>query len=188
MSKAKHLIVLSAPSGGGKSTVARHLKKKFPQLGFSISATTRKPRPKERHGREYFFISREEFEKKIAERKFVEYEEIYGNYYGTLNETIEAAIFSGKYLLFDIDVKGALSLKKVFPTETLLIFLKPPDIAVLEERLLRRGSENEKEIKKRMERVRMEMEMLDEFDHVVVNDILEETLKTVEEIARKNIK
>lgn len=188
MSKSKHLIVLSAPSGGGKSTVARHLKKKFPQLGFSVSATTRQPRPKEKHGREYFFISKEEFLKKIESRKFVEYEEIYGNYYGTLCEIIEKAIFNNKFLLFDIDVKGAIKLKKVFPTETLLIFLKPKDLSVLEQRLLRRNTETEEEIRKRMDRVKMEMDQLESFDYIVINEDLEQTLQEVEEIVAKNIK
>ncbi len=188
MSRRKHLIILSAPSGGGKSTVARHLKKKFPQLCFSVSATTRKPRNREIDGVDYFFISKEEFEQKIKERAFVEYEEIYGNYYGTLCEIVEKHIIAGKFLLFDIDVKGALSIQKVFPTETLLVFLKPQDIKVLEERLLKRSSESEAEIKKRMDRAIMEMQMLDKFDYVVSNIVLNDTLKEVEEIVEKNIK
>ena len=178
----KKLIVLSSPSGGGKSTVARFLLKNFDLLRFSVSATTRMKRPRELHGREYYFLDRNEFEDKIENGEFVEYEEIYGNYYGTLRTEIDKTFKVGKCLLFDIDVKGALSLQKEFPKDTVLIFITPPSLMKLELRLRKRQTETDEQINRRLERAEMEIKQKDKFDHVIINDELEDTLEKVKEI------
>lgn len=183
----KKLIVLSAPSGGGKTTVAKHLLSTFSNIKFSISATTRQKRENEINGIDYYFLSKEEFQEKINKNEFVEYEEIYGNYYGTLHSEINEAIKNNKILLFDVDVKGAISIKKAYPEESLLIFLMPPDFETLQKRLRERQTETEEQFNKRIERVKMELEMKDKFDFVVINDKLYRTLKEVENIVRNNI-
>ncbi len=175
----KRLIVLSSPSGGGKSTIARKLMKDYPDMMFSISATTRKRRPKETYGIEYFFLSREEFKRKIKNGEFVEYEEIFGNYYGTLKNEIRKALDIGCAMLFDIDVKGALSIKRAFPDDALLIFIAPPSVDVLRKRLTGRGTESEEEIVRRLQRAGNEMSQSSEFDYVVVNDDLEKTYNEI---------
>jgi len=183
----KSLIVLSAPSGGGKTTIAKHLLSTFPMIKFSVSATTRQKRDNEMNGKDYYFLSKEEFTEKIKNKELVEYEEIYGNYYGTLNSEIQEAIKNDKILLFDVDVKGAISIKNAYPEEALLIFLMPPDIETLKQRLRDRKTETDEQFEKRIDRVRMELEMKDKFDFVVLNDKLNETLKEVENIVRNNI-
>lgn len=183
----KRLIVLSSPSGGGKSTVARFLLNNFRNLKFSISATTRSMRPREKHGKEYFFISRDDFQKKINSNELVEYEEIFGNFYGTLRSEIEKSFSNNECLLFDIDVKGALSIRKAYPEDSLLIFLSPPDLNALEERLRKRHTESEEQIQTRLSRASMEMSFKDEFDFVVVNEILDFTLEKVKSIVSRCI-
>ncbi len=183
----RNLLVLSSPSGGGKTTVARHLMGKFPQIRFSVSATTRKPRQGEIHGRDYFFFDTGEFLDKVRRGDFVEFEEIYGNYYGTLHSEIDEAVMLNQILLFDVDVKGALSLKKAYPDNTLTLFLAPPGIEELKQRLTGRQSESEEQINKRMGRAIMEMKMKNEFDFCVVNDELNKTLLAVENIFIDNV-
>lgn len=180
----KQLIVLSAPSGGGKTTVARHLFSTFPQLRFSVSATTRHIRPGEVNGKDYYFLTREEFEKKIAEGDLLEYEEIFGNLYGTLRSSVKQTLEQGEYMVFDVDVKGALSLRRAFPDDTVLIFITPPSMDELEHRLRSRRTETDEQIAMRLERAAMEMEMCDEFDLVIVNDVLAKTLHTAENFVR----
>lgn len=180
----KQLIVLSAPSGAGKTTVARHLLKTFPFLGFSVSATTRAKRPGEEHGRDYFFQTREEFKNRIAADDLIEYEEIFGNYYGTLKSVVQEALHRGEFLIFDVDVKGALSLRKAFPDDTLLLFVAPPDLAVLEKRLRNRHTETDEQIALRLSRAEMEMGHQDQFDHILVNDDLQRTLARATEIVQ----
>ncbi len=181
----KQLVILSSPSGGGKSTVANHLLKQFPEFRLSVSATTRKQRPGEQHGKEYYFFTREEFEKAIADDKFIEYEEIFGNYYGTLKSEVSNAVKKGEKIIFDIDVKGALSIKKLFPDESLLIFLSPPTFDILEQRLRNRKTETEEQIQTRLARARMEMGLKEYFDYVIINDRLDTTLQQAEDIVRK---
>lgn len=181
----KQLIVLSAPSGAGKTTLAKHLLSTFPQFKFSVSATTRKPRPNEVDGKDYHFLSEEEFKQLIANGGFVEYEQIFGNYYGTLKSEIEKSLQKGEIVVFDIDVKGALSIKRLFPKESFLIFISPPSIEVLKERLIKRGTESPEQLQKRWERIQMEMEQRDKFDYVLVNDDLEEAKKELIEIVQK---
>ncbi|MCX6140002.1 MAG: guanylate kinase [Candidatus Kapabacteria bacterium] len=186
MSSKKHLIVLSAPSGAGKTTVARHLLKSFAFLRFSVSATTRLIRAGEEHGRDYFFLSRDEFKKAIEHHDLIEYEEIFGNYYGTMKSVVSEAIARGEFLVFDVDVKGALSLRVAFHDDTLLIFIAPPSREVLAERLRSRHTESEEQIDLRLARAEMEMGHQDRFDQILVNEDLQETLTRAEHIVREH--
>ena len=176
------LFVISAPSGCGKTTIARAILQRHPEILFSVSATTRPKRNGEIHGRDYFFLTREEFEEYIRQGNLIEWEEIYGNYYGTLKREVEKALRDHSSMLFDIDVKGALSIRKHFPKESVLIFIAPPSLDVLRERLIKRQTENEEAIKKRLERASMELGLQKEFDYVVVNDDLQEAIDRVEKI------
>jgi guanylate kinase len=173
------LVVFSAPSGTGKSTVAHHVLEQIGSLEFSVSATTRGMRPGEKDGVDYFFLSRESFEKKIHEGGFIEYEFFFGNYYGTLLDKTQQAVDSGRHMLFDLDVKGALNLKRIFGDRSLLIFLKPPSMDVLMQRLEGRHSEGADAVKARIERASMELAHAHRFDEVLVNDDLQKTVDTV---------
>ena len=151
---------------------------------FSVSATTRPKREAEIDGRDYFFLARDEFERRIQAGELVEWEEIYGNLYGTLKSEVEKVLTTGNSMLFDIDVKGGLSIKRKYPAESLLIFLRPPSIEVLEARLRNRRTEDDETFKRRMARVTMEMGTASEFDHQVVNDDLEVAIEEVDELIR----
>lgn len=174
------LIVISAPSGAGKTTIARAILERNPSLEFSVSATTRPKRASEVEGRDYFFLTREEFLRAVEAGEFVEWEEIYGNYYGTLKREVERALGDGRHIVFDIDVKGGLSIKKRYP-EALLIFIRPPDIEVLRARLRNRRTEDETTFARRLERVPMELVAGNEFDVQVVNDDLDRAIAEVQE-------
>lgn len=187
MSSRKHLIVLSAPSGAGKTTVARHLLSTFPQLRFSVSATTRSLRPGEVHGRDYFFLSRDDFRRAIEQEDLIEYEEIFGNYYGTLRSVVKDAVERGEFLVFDVDVKGALSLQRSFPDDTLLIFVAPPSLNALEERLTARHTETVEQIATRLSRAEMEMAHQEMFDVILVNSDLAATLERAEQLVRGHV-
>lgn len=188
--KRGKLIVLSAPSGCGKTTIAKEILKRNPTIMFSVSATTRPRRPGEQHGREYFFLTKEEFEQKIQRGELVEWErypnETSGNYYGTLKSEVERALTQGKVMLFDVDVKGALSIKKLYGDDAILIFIKPPSLEVLRQRLLGRKTEDEVTVRHRLERVPMEMELGSTFDYHVVNDKLGDAIAEVESIINKH--
>lgn len=173
------LIVFSAPSGTGKSTVAKLVMERLGSLEFSVSATTRQMRPGERDGVDYHFLSREAFEQKIAENGFIEHEFFFGNFYGTLLDKTSEAIEAGRNLLFDLDVKGALNLKRIFGERALLVFLKPPSMEELARRLQARDSESAEALKTRLERAEMELSRAGEFDFVVVNDDLGRTVDAV---------
>lgn len=176
--------MISAPSGAGKSTIARSVLKAFPQILFSVSATTRRPRATEQHGREYYFLTRQDFEQKIRTGGLVEWEEIYGDYYGTLRSEIERAFAARSVMLFDIDVKGGLSIKRQFPDQSVLIFIEPPSVEVLKDRLLRRRTESPEVLARRMERVPMELAQAERFDHRVVNDDLKRAVQEVLDIVQ----
>jgi guanylate kinase len=170
------LIIFSAPSGAGKTTIVRHLLKEIGNVEFSISATTRKKRGKEQHGVHYYFLSPEEFRKGIEENKFVEYEEVYdGLFYGTLQTEVERIWNRDKAVVFDVDVVGGLNLKKHFGDNALAIFVQPPSIDILQERLKSRKTESDQEIQMRIEKATEEMGYANEFDIILVNDVLEHT-------------
>ncbi|MDB4347458.1 guanylate kinase [Bacteroidia bacterium] len=179
-------LIFSAPSGSGKTTVVNHLLKTMPEtLAFSISVTTRKPRPNEEHGREYYFLSEEEFKSKLAEDAFVEHEMVYqGLYYGTLKTEVERLWAEGKCVLFDVDVKGGLNLKKQFGTKAKAIFLKPPSIEILMDRLTKRSTEVEHMLKERIAKAKEELSFEDQYDVVLENDVLGETLKNAEALVK----
>ncbi|MCU0431108.1 MAG: guanylate kinase [Cytophagaceae bacterium] len=179
------LIIFSAPSGSGKTTIVRHLLDTDPRLGFSISACTRTKRTgansAEAHGKDYYFLSREEFKQKIDDGEFVEYEEVYpGAYYGTLRAEVERIWSLGKHVVFDVDVKGGLKLKKAFGDRALAVFVKVPSIEILEQRLRDRSTDSEESIQSRLFKVKFEMGFEKEFDVTIVNDNLDASLKKAE--------
>jgi guanylate kinase len=174
-------IVLSAPSGAGKTTIARKLAERNPNLQISISATTRPKRPLETDGIDYFFLSDDEFSKNLKERNFLEHETVHGFRYGTLRTTLEKMAEEGKQIIFDIDVKGALSIKRLRP-EAILIFIKPPSLAELRQRLKARQTETVQAIRKRLGRLKYEYQQADKFDHVVINDQLDRAVREIESL------
>lgn len=182
------VLIFSAPSGSGKTTVVKHLLSVFPQLNFSISATTRAPRAGETHGKEYYFISQEEFEKKIANGEFLEYEEVYaGLYYGTLHSEVERIWEQGKTVVFDVDVKGGLNIKKQLGNNALAVFLRPPSVEILMQRLRNRSTEVEHELQMRINKANEELSYESQYEVVIVNDVLEKTLQESESIVREFI-
>ncbi len=176
------IIILSAPSGTGKSTIINRLiKDDGLRLGFSISATSRAPRGAEIDGKDYFFLTDEEFQRRVEAGDFVEWEEVYaGTRYGTLESEVERVTGSGHNLIMDVDVKGALSIKKRFGEEALSIFVMPPDIATLEQRLCARATDSPETIARRLAKAEYEMGFAERFDTVVVNDELEKAVKDVD--------
>jgi len=167
------LVIFSAPSGAGKSTLVNYLLPQFPQLSFSISATSRSPRGQEKHGKDYYFLSSEEFKAHVAKDELLEWEEVYaGTYYGTLRSEVERIWAEGKVVVFDIDVVGALNLKKQFGDRALALFVQAPSVEVLEQRLRGRGTDSEEKIQQRVAKATIEMARAPEFDKVVVNDDL----------------
>ncbi len=179
------LLIFAAPSGSGKTTIVRHLLSKYPdQLTFSVSATTRAQRPHERHGVDYYFISQEAFRDHIDNKDFAEWEEVYsGQYYGTLHSEIEKIWAAGKDVIFDIDVHGAMRLKRKFAEQALTVFVKPPSRDILVERLRARGTESEEALARRIAKAEEELGFENKFDVVLVNDVLEEALRRAEQIA-----
>jgi guanylate kinase len=167
-------VIVSAPSGAGKTTLVKHLLKVLPQLEFSISACSRGKREEETDGIDYYFITRDLFRQKIAQDEFVEWQEVYaGNYYGTLKSEMDRIWSLGKTPIFDVDVAGALNLKKYFGEQGLAIFIKPPSIEELENRLKKRGTESEETLRKRVDKAAYELTYAPHFDQIVVNDNLE---------------
>lgn len=177
-------IIFCAPSGSGKTTLVKHLLEVNNNLGFSISACTRDKRGRnEVHGKDYYFLSIEEFNKKIDENAFVEWEEVYpGGYYGTLKTEIERLWSQGKNVIFDVDVKGGLRLKEYFGDQALAIFVKVPSMEELEKRLINRGTETEESLSKRLYKVKFEMAFQNRFDVVLLNDDLESSFKKTEDV------
>lgn len=171
-------IIFSAPSGSGKTTIVKHLLKKNSDLGFSISASTRDRRGRtEKNGQDYYFLSPLDFKKKIDNNEFVEWEEVYeGNFYGTLKSEIERIWKEGRNVIFDVDVKGGIALKKYFDVKALSIFVKVPSIEILKERLHDRGTETPESLSRRLFKAQFEMSFQDQFDVVLVNENLEKSL------------
>lgn len=183
------VVIFSAPSGAGKSTIVNHLLKKFPELEFSISATSRAPRGNEQDGREYYFFSAERFRQLIAEDKFVEHEEVYpGSFYGTLKSELERIWAKGHVIVFDIDVKGGVNVKRIFGDKAFSVFIQAPSVDVLRQRLIGRGTDSAEAIEKRVAKAASEMEFAaGKFDYVLVNDDLETALAEAEKIIGKFI-
>jgi guanylate kinase len=168
------LIVISAPSGAGKTTLCQRLLRDFPsQLTLSISSTTRAPRGSEQHGKEYFFLTKEEFERQIQAKRFAEWALVHGNYYGTSKQVIEDAFKAGKSVLLDIDVQGAASLRQSYPNACYTVFIAPPSLQTLEQRLRARKTDSDETIAKRVRAASDEMKRMPEFHQVVINDQLE---------------
>jgi len=174
MSRQGKLVIFSAPSGAGKTTIVRHLLSKVPNLEFSISATTRKPRGDERHGIDYYFITKEEFLHRIAKKQFVEFEEVYsGTFYGTLRSEIQRIWDKGKTVIFDIDVEGGLHLKRKYEDQALAIFVQPPSLEVLIERLTGRGTDSIEKLEERFIKAKKELNYAPQFDIILKNHDLD---------------
>jgi len=188
MQKGK-AIIFSAPSGSGKTTIVKNLLKEIPELRFSISATSRPPRQGEINGKDYHFLKKEDFLSRISKNEFVEWEEVYEHVlYGTLKSEIDAIWQNGNPVIFDVDVKGGLSLKKYFGAQALAIFVKVPDIKTLETRLDKRGSETPDTLKKRIDKATYEMTFEKEFDETLLNVELETTFNTSVLLVREFLK
>ena len=177
------LIVVSGPSGVGKGTIVKTLVKKRADVVESVSCTTREPREGERHGREYYFLTKEEFLRRIAANDFLEYDEHFGNYYGTPISFVKETL-KEKSVILEIDVVGALNAKKAIP-QSVLVMIAPPSVQELEKRLRGRNSETEEEIQGRLARLEYELAQKDKYDYVIVNDILENAIARLEEIIDK---
>ena len=177
-------LIFSAPSGSGKTTIVRHLLQTNSDLGFSISASTRDKRGRsEQHGKDYYFLTPEDFKSKIDSEEFIEWEEVYaGNFYGTLKSEIQRIWDEGKNVIFDVDVKGGMNLKKYFGDKALAVFVKVPSMEVLKERLLDRGTETEESLSRRLFKAKFEMSFQDKFDVVLVNEELESSLKEAQRL------
>lgn len=182
MSKPK-LIIVSAPSGAGKSTLCQRLLKDYPEkFKFSISSTTRKPRGQEQNGREYHFLTKADFQKGIDAGKFAEWATVHDEFYGTSKSEIDSAFKANKSIILDIDVQGAASLRKSYPNQHIDIFIAPPSIEELENRLRSRGTDPEEVISKRMKNAKSEMARMNEFSTVLINDDLDETYKKFKDV------
>ncbi len=177
------LIIFSAPSGSGKTTIVRQLLQIFPQFEFSISATSRAPRGQEQNGIDYFFLSQEEFRQKVAADAFVEWEEVYnGTCYGTLKSEMQRIWQKGNVIIFDVDVMGGINLKRIFGENACSIFIMPPSIEELQKRLEGRATDTAETIAKRVAKADFEISKSSEFDHVVINDRLEDAVTEAREI------
>jgi len=189
MHKGKAFI-FSAPSGSGKTTIVQHLLKNNENLGFSISACTRDKRGRsENNGKDYYFLSQDDFRNKIAKDEFIEWEEVYsGNFYGTLKSEIDRIWSEGKHVIFDVDVKGGLNLKKYFGEDALAVFVKVPSIEVLKERLSDRGTESDDSLSRRLYKANFEMGFENQFDMTLVNENLDKSLQEAQELFETFIK
>lgn len=183
------LIVFSAPSGSGKTTIVRHLlEQEDLNLEFSISATSRDPRGEEQDGKDYYFISLSDFKQHIKDEDFLEWEEVYrDNFYGTLKREVHRIWALGKHVIFDIDVVGGLRIKKKFPERTLAVFVKPPSVDELKIRLKKRSTESEDKINMRIAKASVELATAPQFDYVILNDDLEKALKEARGLAKEFI-
>ena len=185
-------LIFSAPSGSGKSTIVQWLTQEHPELNlvFSVSATSRPPRGTEQHGVEYFFLTPEEFKAKIDADEFLEYEEVYaGRYYGTLKNLVEEQLSNGKNVIFDIDIKGGVNVKKFFAERALSLFVQPPSVEELRKRLVSRATDTAEQIEIRLSKAEYEMSFASQFDKIIVNDDLEtakvDTLNAISEFLNK---
>ena len=181
-------IIVTAPSGSGKTSIIKPLLKKIPELSFSISATTRTPREGEINGKDYHFFTLPEFDHKVSEGDFVEWEEVYpGKRYGTLKSEVDRLWSMDKVVIFDVEVKGAMNLKKYFGDSALSIFIRVPNVEVLKDRLLGRNTENDDSLQERLDRAEFEMSLEDQFDVTVVNEDLNRAIDETTELVRSFI-
>lgn len=172
------LIIVSAPSGAGKTTLVKHLLENLNSIEFSVSCATRSPREGEMDGKDYYFISAEEFKQKIDNEEFAEWEEVYaGSYYGTLKSEIERIWAKGNHVIFDIDVVGGINLKNIYPENSLSVFIMPPSVDELEKRLRSRNTESEEKLQMRVEKAENELVLAPQFDTVIINEDLEKSKK-----------
>lgn len=179
------ILIITAPSGAGKSTITKRLLQQFPKLKFSVSACTRNPRGTEKHGVDYYFISVEEFKQKIEEQAFVEWEMVYeGKYYGTLKSELHRIWDNGEMPLFDIDVKGAMKVKEIYGDKAVSVFIKVPDLDVLRKRLEARNTDSPEAIDERIKKASYEESFADRFDYIVLNDVLEDAVAQVRSIVQ----
>jgi guanylate kinase len=182
------LIIFSAPSGAGKTTIVRHLLDRNLNLEFSVSATSREPRQTETHGKDYYFLTEKEFKQKIENDEFLEWEEVYkGIYYGSLKSEVERIRNLGKNVIFDVDVVGGLNIKKFYGAEALAIFVQPPSIEELRKRLISRSTETEEKIQMRIAKAEHELSFAGQFDKLVTNNDLEQACREAEELIREFI-
>lgn len=182
----KKIIIVTAPSGAGKTSIVRHLMKLYPDLAFSVSATTREPRRNEKEGIDYYFLKEEEFKKKIKEKEFLEWEMVYeGKYYGTLKSEMSRLWSLGKIPVLDLDVHGAIHVQQQYPVNTTALFIKPPSVEALRERLINRGSETEESLQARLGKSSYEMTFQKNFEHIIVNDNLEKACADAEKVIGK---
>ena len=183
------LVIFSAPSGSGKTTIVRELLQRFPQFEFSISATSRQPRGKEQHGIDYYFLSTDEFRQRVERDEFVEWEEVYaGTCYGTLKSEVERIWAKGNVIVFDVDVMGGINLKRLFGDDACSIFSMPPSVEELERRLHGRGTDSEEVIQKRIGKAEFELSKSPEFDYTVVNDVLADAVNEATDIINNFLK
>ena len=183
--KKGKVFIFTAPSGSGKTTIVRHLLQKFDFLGFSVSATTRDKRPHEIEGIDYYFLSHDDFRKKIKENAFVEWEEVYSNqYYGTLKSEITRVWDLGKHIVFDIEVKGATNIKNLYGDAALAVFIKVPTLQQLIKRLKNRKTESDSSLRKRIKRIKKELTFEKSFDVVLINDQLDRSLLNAEKLVK----
>ena len=180
------VVIFSAPSGAGKSTIVKHILDKFPQLEFSVSATSRPPRGAEKHGAEYHFLTVDEFRRKIENNEFVEWEEVYANnYYGTLKSEVDRIWAKGNTILFDIDVKGGINVKRIYGNQAFSVFVMPPSVGELRRRLEVRSTDSPEAIDRRVHKAEEEIKYAPEFDTILLNDKLEDALSDAEKIIGK---
>lgn len=183
------LVIFSAPSGSGKTTIVRELLKRFPQFEFSISATSRQPRGQERDGVDYYYLSNDEFRARVERDEFVEWEEVYaGTCYGTLKSEMERIWAKGNIIVFDVDVMGGINLKSLFGDDACSIFIMPPSVEELERRLRGRGTDSEEVIQKRINKAEFELSKADQFDFTVVNDVLDVAVNEATDIITNFLK
>ena len=189
MSLRGKLIIVAGPSGAGKGTVENAVMEKFPEIQFSVSVTTRPRRAYEIEGKHYFFISKAEFLKRIEQNELVEWQEVYsknGHLYGTLRSYIDEALAKGKQLLLDIDIKGGINVKKAYPDNSVSIFIEPPSLEIMRERLIHRNTDSADQIRIRLERMPEEMRLGKQFDYTIVNADLDEAVEAFTEILNKD--
>lgn len=176
-------VIFSAPSGSGKSTIVHHILALHPEMEFSVSAASRSPRGEEKDGIDYYFITPEEFKKKIANDEFVEYEQVYeGRYYGTLKKEVQRIWDKGNVIIFDVDVQGGINLKKYFGDKAISIFIQAPSVEELRRRLVKRGTDSEADIEARVSKAAEEMTYADRFDYILINDNLEKAYKDIDKV------